>query len=161
MIHQFHSLERALIDTASLIYLSKIRLLHICSQTIRLMTIPEVAAEFGLPGDLEPIKVVEIEWKMGESADPDQETDQRLLRAADFLRLPVISEDKQVLMEAKRRGLPYFNTLMIMNFLIFKKAIDGKIYETALEILQKKAYYSAFVFNFGQRVYTHLTNTLI
>lgn len=154
VLDQFQVLDQALIDTASLIYLSKINLLSTCSQTMRLLTIPEVAAEFGSPRELKVVEIIESKNKIKDPAD----TDQRLLRAADFLRLPVISEDKKVLMGAKRLGLPFFNTLMIMNFLLFKKAVDDKTYQTALEILKKKAYYNAFVFDYGNRVYSLLIN---
>jgi hypothetical protein len=45
-----------------------------------------------------------------------------------------------------------------MNFLIFKKAIPPQTYETALAILKKKAYYGAFVYEYGRRVYAGLTS---
>ena len=88
------------------------------------MTIPAVVKEFGSPAEIQKIEVVEAV----DAARAAVDTDQALIRAAEAYGLPLVSEDKKILMAARRLGLPYFNTLMIMNFLIFKKAITPQTY---------------------------------
>jgi hypothetical protein len=41
-------------------------------------------------------------------------------------RLPAISEDKKVLLFMEREGIPYYNALMMLHFLLFTKAINAQ-----------------------------------
>lgn len=150
---QFDILDRALIDTSSLIYLSKIRILSVAAQTLRLMTVPGVIKEFGSVKEIERIEIVEL----NEIQTVKEDTDLHLVETAKHLRLPLISEDKQMLMQAKRSGLPFFNTLMVMNFLAYKNVIDPAMYQDALLLLQDEAYYDAFIFEYGKMVYEKIT----
>jgi len=62
-------------------------------------------------------------------------------------------------MQAKHIDLPFFNTLMIMNFLIYKKVINQTRYNAALDLLQDEAYYDAFIFKYGKMVYKRIIET--
>jgi hypothetical protein len=146
VFHQFDHLERAVIDTSSLIYLKKINLLWKTVQTIGLITVSGVKDEFGSSDIFTHIEIIELN-------EIKTNTDRQIMQTAADLRLPVISEDKKILMAAANSGLPFFNTLMIMNFLIYKKEIDHQGYNTALQLLRKKAYYEGFIFDFGRAVY--------
>jgi hypothetical protein len=146
VFHQFDHLERAVIDTSSLIYLKKINLLWKTVQTIGLITVSGVKDEFGSSDIFTHIEIIELN-------EIKTNVDRQIMRTAANLRLPVISEDKKILMAAANSGLPFFNTLMIMNFLIYKKEIDHQGYNTALQLLRKKAYYEGFIFDFGRAVY--------
>ena len=148
IICQFDTLARALIDTSSVIYLHKINLLDIAARTLQLSTVPGVVDEFGSLSVFENIDVVELK----EIITAKRETDDHLIKTAAILDLPVISEDRKILMQAKKIGLPYFNTLMIMNLLIYKNKIDEGQYRSALDILQNDAYYDAFIFEYGKLV---------
>lgn len=152
-LHQFNALDRVLIDTSSLIYLSHINLLHITSAALRLMTIAGVVNEFGKSEAFENIEII-VSEKIQEKNKP---TDLCLTETAKTLRLPVISEDKKILMAAKRVGLPFFNTLMIMNFLVYKQVIDRRQYKDALHLLQGRAFYDASVFEYGKSVFEKIT----
>ena len=146
VFYQFDHLERAVIDTSSLIYLKKINLLWKTVQTIGLITVSGVKDEFGSSDIFTHIEIIELN-------EIKTNTDRQIMQTAADLRLPVISEDKKILMAAANSGLPFFNTLMIMNFLIYKKEIDHQGYNTALQLLRKKAYYEGFIFDFGRAVY--------
>jgi len=129
--------------------LNKIKLLSAASQKLHLMTIPGVVEEFGSLSELKHIEVINIKEIKGVK----QDTDRHLIDAAKYLQLPIISEDKKILMQAKHIGLSFFNTLMIMNFLIYKKIINQADYQTALEKLQDEAYYDKTIFEYGKSVF--------
>ena len=113
------------------------------------MTVPGVFEEFGSLSDLKKIELIDI----NEVLKFKQETDRHLIETAKYIQVPVITEDKKILMQAKRTGLPFFNTLMVMNFLIYKKVISQTDYQTALDKLQGEAYYDAIIFEYGKKVY--------
>ncbi|MCK5852464.1 hypothetical protein KAH27_05485 [bacterium] len=151
---QFDFLDQSLIDTSSIIYLNKINLLSASSQKLHLMTIPGVVEEFGSLSELKYIKVINIK----EIHSVKQDTDQNLLETAKYFQLPIISEDKKILMQAKHIGLSFFNTLMIMNFLIYKKVINQTAYQAAHDQLREEAYYDETIFEYGKKVYKKIMN---
>jgi hypothetical protein len=137
------------IDTSSLIYLSKIELLHTTALALHLMTVPKVVKAFGSLSDFQPIKLIDLK-KIDKK---NEELDSYLVEIAKNLQLPIVSEDKKMLMQAKRSGLAFFNTLMIMNFLIFKKVINQTEYQAALVRLREEAYYDEAIFEYGKKIY--------
>ena len=156
VFNQFDALNQALIDTSSLIYLSNTNLLTAASRAIQLKTISNVVKEFGSLSEIKDIEIIELREVINEKKD----TDRRLMETAMHLRLPIISEDKKMLMRAKRSGLPFFNTLMIMNFLIYKNVIKQEAYQASLDLLRKKAYYNAFIFEYGKIVFESITEKI-
>ena len=146
VFHQFDHLDRAVIDTSSLIYLKKINCLRKTSRIIGLITVSGVTDEFGSSDIFNQLEIIELK-------EIEKNTDRQIIQVAADLRLPVISEDKKILMAAASAGLPFFNTLMIMNFLIYKNEMDLQEYHAALHRLRKEAYYEGFIFDFGNAVY--------
>jgi|AntAceMinimDraft_16_1070373.scaffolds.fasta_scaffold55480_1 hypothetical protein len=120
------------------------------------MTVPGVVKEFGSLSELKHIEVINIK----EIISVKQDTDRHLIDAAEYLQLPIISEDKKILMQAKRIGLSFFNTLMIMNFLIYKKIINQAAYQVSLDLLQDQAYYDKVIFDYGKKVFKRITENI-
>ena len=147
-LSHFNYLSQAMIDTSSLIYLQEIDLLSLTGQWIKLWTIPGVIREFGDGAKESPVYLIDVKNTAGTPAD----TDQMLCLAADKLRLPIISEDRQILMRARNANLPYFNALMVLNFLLYKNALDLLEYQIVMDNLRGTARYSEEIYEFGGRV---------
>jgi hypothetical protein len=143
VIAQFQQLKKALIDASSIIYARKAGFIVILQANLRLITIPEIIAEAGDDaGGIETLNYM----KTSESADD------RLVNCALQNDLPVISEDKKILNLLKKTHLPYFNILMILNFLSYVDAIDRKQYSGYYRKLQKFAWYSPKIWAYGEMV---------
>jgi hypothetical protein len=151
VLNQFKILDSAVIDTSSLIYLSKIDLLDETASILNLMTVQDVVKEVSLPCYLKNVEIVNFEKKK-KAVD----TDQQLVKTAEHLNIPVISEDKKVLMSAKKICLPYFNTLMMINFLFFKNVISEKRAEELFKSLKNVSYYSDEVWDYGRMIYQYI-----
>ena len=149
ILHQFETLDRAIIDTSSVIYLSTIDLLKATTKNLHLITVAGVVKETGEDALFKNIEIVDIFSK----TDARTDTDQCVVNMAVHLKIPVISEDKKVLMNAKRAGLAYFNSLMILNFLLYKGVIQKDFYGKSLHRLKQSAHYSEDVYRFGKTVY--------
>ena len=113
------------------------------------MTIPEVVKEFGSLSEYKHIELLDLK----EVEKDNKDSDLYLVETAKHLQLTIFSEDKKILMQAKRSNLSFFNTLMIMNFLIYKKVINQTEYQAALDQLREEAYYDETVFEYGKKVY--------
>lgn len=131
ILNQFKILDRAIIDTSSLIYLSKTDLLDETAKTLQLMTVKGVVKEIGPLFYLKNIEIINLEKKKD-----TVNADRQVVEAAKHLKIPVISEDKKVLMSAKKANLPYFNSLMILNFLIYKGVILEETEENFFKALK-------------------------
>jgi hypothetical protein len=66
--------------------------------------------------------------------------------------LPVLSEDKQLLMNARKKGLVYFNCLMLVIALFYHEHISVDILDELIAKLEQFAWYDSKVFRFGQHV---------
>jgi hypothetical protein len=84
--------------------------------------------------------------------------DQKLITAALELRWPVISEDRNVLLRGERAKLPYFNSLMMLNFLVYRKRIDPKSHALYFDRLKQYARYSAYVWEYGKNIYNAIAD---
>jgi hypothetical protein len=84
--------------------------------------------------------------------------DQELLTIALKLRWPVVSEDKSILLYMQRSRLPYYNSLMMLNFLLFRKRIDLKSHTVYFRRLKKFAWYSPQVWEFGKNIYNAIAD---
>jgi len=65
---------------------------------------------------------------------------------------PVISEDKKILMAMKRAGRPFFNSLMMLNFLLYRRRIQNQHYIQYHLALKKFARYSDDIWAYGAAV---------
>jgi hypothetical protein len=148
-VFRLSSLSSAIIDTSSLIYLSKINCLTLLAGSCKLFTIPDVVKEYGgLIGDIEIVNAPP--YKMI--------TDQKLVRICIANKLPVISEDKKLLLDAQKKNIPYYNTLMVLNFLLLKNKINREEYAVLLEKLKTVARYGKDVWRFGAEVNKVISN---
>ena len=147
-IKQFVILDKALIDTSSIIYLSKLLLFDRLTNIIQIFVIPEVKEEYGiLP---EGIRLLG-------KADMSEPADEMLIHSAHKLKLPVISEDKKILINAQKLNIPFFNTLIMLNFLIFKRELKNFEYEDYLQQLQLFARYSPRIWQYGINLNSQIT----
>jgi len=137
-------LRDGVIDTSSLIYLEQIHLLQAAGDFFHFRVPSEVIDEFGRCPD--GCVVYEKEEAIT--------TDQAVVQLAEELKLPVFSEDRQLLMASGRLGLKYYNTLMLLLSLLLQKQIDLAGYHEAHACLQKTARYSPVVWQTGENVFS-------
>ena len=84
------------------------------------------------------------------------ETDPVLVQAAADLHAIILSEDKQILQAARKQGLDYYNSLMIILALYKRKKISSKRCDQLLVELQAFAHYDDKVWAYGRRLFTRL-----
>ena len=72
----------------------------------------------------------------------------------------MISEDKKILRAMQRAEAPYYNSLMMLNFLLFSQKIDDAGYRRYYSTLQNIARYSETVWKFGRDIYTSAKSDL-
>ena len=131
-------------DTSTLIYLERIELLELCCRSFQFQVTPEVVAEFGRP--LPDCMLCES-GSMGNA-------DRSVVRLALEQGVPVLSEDKALLMSADRLGLTYYNSLMIILALLFQKKLELDAYHGAYAELVTIARYSPAVLQVGRQVFS-------
>ena len=133
VLSEFQTLSRALIDASSIIYMHKVGFLTELANTVNLYSPPEIIAETGF----HDLNITPVACTLNSLSN-----DQKLITAALELRRPVISEDKNILLHMRRANLPYFNSLMMLNFLLFRNRIDPKNHAMYFERLKECAWYS-------------------
>jgi hypothetical protein len=145
-LRAFEHLKKALIDTSSIIYSQKAGFFSILSRTIQLYSIPEVISETEqqVPG------IVLLQH----SGSPSLSTDRKLISCALENKLAMISEDKSILAAMQRAEAPYYNSLMMLNLLLFSHRIDDDSYRRYYSALENFARYSRAVWEFGRDIYT-------
>ncbi len=141
---EFQYLYSAMIDASSIIYMQKAGFLNLVMQNLELASLPEILKETGF--EIRTIKCLK-------SADAFDSNDRKLVETAQRYYLPVISEDKKILKRAGSEGLPYYNSLMMLNFLYFKEAIDIVQYNKFLKRLKSFARYNEIIFDYGAAVF--------
>jgi hypothetical protein len=144
-ISGFDLLHAAVIDSSSIIYLHKINLLDLAADNIELHTPEIVINETGLRNPDIIVHLPETDSSM-------LSADQQVVYFAVKKNLPVISEDKKVLSEASKASIPYYNTLMILNYLLYKKRIIPDQYDHFHKELLSVSRYSPFVLAYGEIV---------
>jgi len=119
------------------------------ADTVNLHSPPEIIAETGFNDlNISPIACT----------SDSLSNDQKLITAALELRWPVISEDKNILLHMRRAELPYFNSLMMLNFLFFREKIDLKTHAMYIEQLKQHAWYSPHVWEYGKNIYNTIAD---
>ncbi len=143
IFNRFDHLNKALIDASSIIYTYRADFLAILASSIKFFSIQEILTETG---------------PVSESIKPpiyngtSSSNDQKLVSCALDLRLPVILEDKKILMAMKRANRPFFNSLMMLNFLLDRQRIQNKQYIQYHLALKKFARYSDEVWKYGAKI---------
>jgi hypothetical protein len=141
-LSQFAKLKNTCIDSSSIIYLEKINLLNLVSNNLNLFTVPEVINEINSKRN----KISILNCLTGEN------TDDKLINLSKQEQYPIISEDKYILKKAHKNEIVYFNTIMIVCFLLYKKIITKKEYAALSQKLKKIAFYSDFIWNYSEQV---------
>jgi hypothetical protein len=146
-------LQEAYCDSSSVIYLQKIGCWNILSQTITLYTIPVVLTELGY-------KPVRIRVDAVENIEDRNTatTDDALVAAAVRRKLALVSEDKYILKKAQQYHLPFYNTLMMLNFLLYKRVISSEKYTAFCEVLHSFAWYSPPIWEYSRQLYLEICN---
>lgn len=144
VIRQFDRLGNAMIDASSMIYLSKAGCLRRLAETIPLFTLPEIKAEAG--EDSQSVQIVK-------AANSELSNDEKLMACAFESRLPLITEDRRIVLTAVEKELPVFNALMMLCFMLYRGVISEKEYGGFLKSLKDVAWYSRKVWEFGRRVH--------
>ncbi len=144
ILDELKRFQRGVADTSTLIYLDRINLLPLVSNSFQLLVTPDVVREFGRT----PEECVICGELCAEGAD------QAVLQLAIKLNLPVLSEDRQLLMSSHRYGVKYYNTLMILLALLFQRKINSAEYEIAYTSLRETARYSPAVWQVGEQVFS-------
>ena len=140
---RFDHLDKALIDASSIIYMDRADFLGKLSSSIRLFSIQEILTETGpVSKRIKPL----IYNKTASS------NDQKLVSCALDLNLPIISEDKKILMSMKRANRPFYNSLMMLNFLLYRRRIENHQYIQYYLELKKIARYSDDIWRYGATV---------
>ena len=145
---QFDTLSQALIDTSSIIYLKKAGYFEHIATSINLFSISEIMSEFG--ENVNEITLIDNTLK-------SQTTDQKLISIATQINRPVISEDKRLLSTLQNKNLTFFNSLVILNYLLYIKKINNTQYLFYHERLKKIARYSPKIWKFGKQIFLSIS----
>lgn len=146
-LKEFTQLNKALIDASSIIYLHKIGIFDIVSNSLSLHTIQEIIEETGYKNT--QITIV--------SSNPIINTnDKKIIDKAEELNLPIISEDKKILIHFQKQDIPFFNSLMILNYLFFREKIDNRAYQFYLNDLKKVARYGNQIWEYGEIIHSSI-----
>lgn len=125
-----------LADASSLIVLSDIGALAAACHAWRVVTIRAAAAEAG--DSANGVFLIDAEV---DGAAPAMSTDRALVESAAKARLPLLSEDKKVLMAAEDRGLDCFDVLVALELLAANGKLDGEQYEAVrARLMDRNAY---------------------
>ena len=146
VLKQFDQLDQVLVDTSSLIYMHKINVFYHLKKALQVCTIKPVIEEFGSP--LPGVRLIQPKYR-----NIDLQTDEQLLMVSVQGQIPLISEDRMILMKLDEKNIPYFNTLMVLNYLRYKNEIVDSEYNGFLRELYKIARYSDTIYEFGKLVY--------
>ncbi|HEX3019815.1 MAG TPA: hypothetical protein VHP36_05920 [Chitinispirillaceae bacterium] len=140
----FKSLNSAAIDASSIIYMQKAGFLHSAIVHIQLHSPITVLDQTGF--DL--LQITSHDMKPYQQLSADQQ----LVNLAQNLSIPVISDDKWVLIKARAMGFPFYNSLMILNFLLYKRLVTLEFFDKYLHELITIARYSQTVIQYGSTV---------
>ena len=139
----FSGIHELSIDASSIIYLLKIGILGSVSAEIRLFASQKIIEEVGWPRL--PITPTHLERE-------GLTNDETVVELAKIRRIPVMSEDLEVLESAGTNGLSYYNTLMILNYLLLKKRISREEYPQYFSRLKDISHYSEEILQYGLRI---------
>lgn len=128
------------IDASSIIYLLKVGILGYVAAEIDLYATPQVLDEVGWPHL--PVKSFIIE-------NDSMTNDETVVELGKKRNISVLSEDREVLLNAGNKGLNYYNSLMILNYLLLKKRISINEYPQYLERLKEISHYGSDILDYG------------
>ena len=133
ILDEFQALDRAIIDSCSAIYLNKINAYSHLSSNIIIHTIPWVLTETGFSPE---------HFSVFKDNIGGHTVDDILLAEAVKRKLPLISDDKKLLLKARTNSLTFYNSLMMILFLYYKNHIADDLFHQFQNRLFKVAHYS-------------------
>ena len=139
-LEQLRSLSRAAIDSSSVIYAAKSGLLDTLCTALELRTVPGVVNEVGYP-----LPLIRLEEKPEGGS-----VDNQILACAAGARIPLISEDRKLLVKADEVGLECYNLLVVLELLLLRGHLSLVDWDCARKRLLASAQYSARVVHAGQ-----------
>jgi len=129
-------------DTSTLIYLDTLEILEFTGQWLDFLLIPQVVAEFGhLPPGMQVVPAAEATT-----------TDKAVLQTALALKMPVFSEDGQLLRRARYLHHPHYNCLMLLTSLYARGIFPEPEFQRLREDLLSFARYSHRVVSYADQV---------
>ncbi|MFQ3620390.1 MAG: hypothetical protein SNJ78_05540, partial [Spirochaetales bacterium] len=178
-------LKALVIDTSSLIQIEKAGFLPALVQKVKLYTLPAVKQEYeqGSPklkkininkdNPEQPfpvgVHILKDSLLKGGKANQDatstptltpipkpHSTDLALVELAHSRSLPLLSEDRKMLQKAELLGLEYFNALMMLEFLFYKRGLDPSRYEEHRHRLFSQSRYNKAVQKYGESLHTYI-----
>lgn len=151
MMDQFAAMDRAAIDACSIIYLLKTGVFEGLAALLPLVTTDDVYRETGWPiREGKPSLPVKIK-----PASPKAKSnDQGIFLLAREEAIPLISDDLEVLTMAREAGLDYYNSLMMLVYLVYRERISPHEYSLYRDRLLTEARYSNAVIEKGDLYYS-------
>jgi len=146
-------LTRAVIDACSIIYLLKTGVFERLAAEISLFTTQEVYDETGWP--LREGKP-RLKLTLFPSSPASRSNDHGLFLLAKERELPLISEDREVLLMAEEEGMAYYNSLMMLIFLCRQGRISREEYPLYRERLLAEAHYGESIVRRGDEFFDAL-----
>lgn len=131
------------IDASSIIYLLKVGILGSVAAEISLISPQQIIEEVGWPHL--PVNPVPID-------NSEMTNDETVVELARLRKISVLSEDREVLDNARISGLKYYNTLMILNYLLLKKRIPQEEYPVYLARLIEISHYGRDILEYGESI---------
>jgi hypothetical protein len=141
---QFHCLKNAVIDTSSIINIEKAGFMAKLQQQINLHTVEDVFLEYGK-------SVPSIRKHL--ISQNDLSTDQKVIMLACQNSFPVISEDKGLLQASQKKELEYYNAVMMLEYLLFKRSINNEKYRQSFSLLEQNCRYSSGIWNYIDKLH--------
>jgi len=143
-LSKFDELTKAIIDASSIIYMKKAGFFDLLSDMVVLCSISEIIKEVG--EDVAGIQIINLEKN-------SLSNDQALIKLTQTKKQPIISEDRQILIQAGRIGMDYYNALMMLLLLYHRGIINNSEYQKMYDQLIGIAHYSDKVIEYGQQVF--------
>ncbi|AEJ18364.1 hypothetical protein [Gracilinema caldarium] len=149
------SFSDILIDTSSIIVLSAIGALETASQTWELVTIPEAVSETGaLLINIKEgsIKIRQIKPQNPENIKSKTNTDQLLVETAKKHHLPLLAEDRKILIAAEEAGLLCFDSLVAIELLKGLSSQGARSYSDWHNRILLRNKYSPYRLSWAERI---------
>jgi hypothetical protein len=143
-LEQLRTVHSAFIDSSSVIYSVKAGVLEVLTRALELQTVAGVVKEVG--GRLDGISVVA-------DADPGLSVDDQLVAVAHHSGIPVISEDRKLLMKADDRDVDNYNVLVMLELMLLRGDVSLVEWDKARKRLLAAAHYSPWVVHAGGQLH--------
>ena len=144
----FRSLKKALIDASSIIIIKKAGFFGELSEAVSLCSLKEI---------IEETRFQNLDIHLLPDVPGQASNDEKFISCALREKIPVISEDRKILMTMKNENIPHYNAVMMLHFLLFKKRLDRKAHLACQSRLMSAARYGDDVLEFAENVFRAVT----